>query len=164
MDQTLFTSIVTISLALLAGFITLLQVKSNIISASRVKWVEDLRNILSLYCSELENCSKLKLDFVDEIKKQSAGKDQYIEEKHYTVYANSANEVFKLQSKTFLYLNSDNISHKEILDLLRINSVLLHKEYEDHRHAIQANIEKIIFLAQKLFEAEMTKAKKLFNI
>lgn len=30
MDQTLFTSIVTISLALLAGFITLLQVKSNI--------------------------------------------------------------------------------------------------------------------------------------
>lgn len=119
---------------------------------------------MSLYCSELENCSKLKLDFIDEIKKQGDGKDQNIGEKYYIAYANSANEVFKLQSKTFLYLNSDNLSHKEILDLLRINSVLLHKEYEDHRQAIQVNIQKIIFLAQKLFEAEMTKAKKLFNI
>lgn len=81
MNEKLITSIITISLALLAGFITLLQVKSNIISNARVKWVEDLRNILSLYCSELENCSSLKLDFNDEVKNRNNSNDESIKEK-----------------------------------------------------------------------------------
>ena len=163
MSQTLITIVIPIMLALLAGLVALTQVKSNIISSARVKWVEDLRSLLSLYCSELENCSKLKLDFNDEVKKWNDENDQYIKEKFYEPYAHSANEVLKLQSKTFLYLNPDNPAHKEILELVRMNSVLVHEKYVDHRQAIQENIQKIISLAQRLFETEMEKAKKLFG-
>lgn len=163
MNETLITIVIPILLALFAGFVALTQVKSNIISSSRVKWVEDLRNILSLYCSELENCSKLKLDLNDEVKNWNDENDQYIKEKFYDPYARSANEVLQLQSKIFLYLNPDNPAHKEILELLRLNSVLVHEKYVDHRQAIQENIQKIISLAQHLFETEMEKAKKLFG-
>ena len=164
MTETLITNGVTISIALLAGLIALHQVKLNVMASARVKWIDDLREILSLYSSELENCSKLKLDFIEELNKPNGKGDEVINEKFYQPYANSAKEVLKLQSKAFLYLSTKKPDHKELMELLRINSILVHEKHANHREAIQKNIQKIISLAQSLFEIEMSKAKRLFKI
>lgn len=162
MAETLITNSVTILIALMAGLIALHQVKLNIISSARIKWIEDLREILSLYSSELENCSKVKLDFEDELKHK--GKTETVREKYFQPYTISSNEVLKLQSKAFLYLNSKDPKQKEIEELIRKNSLLLHDMNKDHRDEIFENIQKIISLAKEVFNLELVKSKSLFKI
>ena len=42
-----------ILVALLAGFLALLQVKANIISSARIEWTQNLRKLISQYISEI---------------------------------------------------------------------------------------------------------------
>ncbi len=162
MNEILTTNGVTILIALIAGLIALHQVKLNIISSARIKWIEDLREILSLYCSELENCSKAKLDFEDELIKNRGSAS--VREKYFQPYTISSNEVLKLQSKSFLYLNSKDPKQKEIEELMRKNSLLLHDIHKNHRDEIFENIQKIISLAKEVFAVELVKSKSLFKI
>lgn len=162
MNETLIANGVTILIALIAGLIALHQVKLNIISSARIKWIEDLREILSLYSSELENCSLAKLDFEDELKNK--GTTESVREKYFQPYTISSKEVLKLQSKAFLYLNIKDPKQKEIEQLMRKNSFLLHEMHRNHRDEIFENIQKIINLAKEVFEVELEKSKSLFRI
>ncbi|MCE2997118.1 MAG: hypothetical protein ACK5PC_17030 [Cyclobacteriaceae bacterium] len=162
MNETLITNGVTILIALMAGLIALHQVKLNILSSARIKWIEDLREILSFYSSEIENCSKAKLDFEDEL--QNNRSSESVREKYFQPYTISSNEVLKLQSKAFLYLNSKDPKQNEIEELMRKNSLLLHDMNQNHRDEIFENIQKIIRLAKEVFEVELVKSKSLFKM
>jgi hypothetical protein len=45
--------LIPIGLAFVAGLVALLQVKTNILTASKVKWIEQFRNVLSEFLKEI---------------------------------------------------------------------------------------------------------------
>lgn len=164
MSNTLIAIIVPVFIAFIAGMVALYQVKSNVISAARIKWMENLREILCLYCSELETCSVAKLDLED-ISKDKTGKDlDDVLDKFYYPYSNSAKELLKLQSKAFLYLDSKKPEHKKIEELIRKNSLLVHDRNINGRKEIQKNLEEIIIISKTIFEVEWKRSRKLFKI
>ena len=164
MTETLSTNIVTIIIALIAAMVALFQVKLNIISDARVKWIESLREALSQYCMEVELYSLTKGNFIYEGKGKTGLELENILNKYYPSLTDSGNKVLKLQSKVMLYLNSNNKKHKEIEDLLRQNSLLIHDTNADHREKIQKNIQQVIVLAKDIFKTEWKKSKRLFRI
>ncbi|MES2728284.1 MAG: hypothetical protein V4643_14340 [Bacteroidota bacterium] len=164
MSDTLLTNIGTIGVALFAGMIALYQVKLNIISNARIKWIEGLRDTLSQYCEKIEDCSESKNRLLYEINNKEEKEHNEALDKFYNPYASSAKEVLKLQSKTFLYLNSNDEKHKQIEELLRQNSLLLHEKHRDNGKAIHINTEKIVSIAKDVFKAEWKRSKKMFKI
>lgn len=164
MSETLITNSVTIFIALVAGMVALHQVKLNVISAARIKWIEDLRETLSLYCCEIEIATNAKLDLVDERKGKSGKELEEVLDKFYNPYVNASKEVQKLQSKIFLYLDSENPQHKRIEDLLLQNSLFLHRTSEDNRIEMRKNIAEITKIAKVIFKIEWRKSEVLFKL
>lgn len=164
MYETLITNGVTIFIALLAGIVALHQVKLNVVSAARIKWIENLRETLSQYCTELEKGSLIKANYFDERKCKTEPELDSILRKFYDPYKASSSEVFRLQSKIILYLNSKNQKHKEIERLLQQNSHLLHDFNGCHVVKIRRNTEQIIRISKDIFEIEWEKSRKLFKI
>jgi hypothetical protein len=162
MSETLITNSVTIFIALIAAMVALHQVKLNVISAARIKWIEDLRETLSLYCCEIEIATNAKLDLVDERKGKSGNELEEVLDKFYNPYVNASKEVQKLQSKIYLYLDSENPQHKKIEELLRLNSILLHKAPGDNRNEMRNNIVEITKIAKVIFKVEWRKSEVLF--
>jgi hypothetical protein len=164
MSEILITNSVTILIALIAGMVALHQVKLNVISAARVKWVEDLRETLSLYVCEIEIATNARLDLIDE-RKGKSGKDlEDVLDKFYNPYLNASKEVQKLQSKILLYLDSENTQHKKIEELLHLNSILVHKTPGDNRDEIRRNITEIVKISKSIFKVEWKKSKGLFKL
>ena len=164
MTNTIITNAVTIIIALFAGIVALHQVKLNVVSDARIKWIESLRDTISQYCTELHKCSLLKANFFDEKKDKTGQELENVLIKFYPPYSESSNEVLRLQSKVLLYLDSNDETHKQIEDLLRQNSLLLHDKNEYHIEKIRRNIEQIIRLSKEIFKAELKKSKRLFKI
>lgn len=162
MSETLITNSVTIFIALIAGMVALHQVKLNVISAARIKWIEDLRETLSLYCCEIEIAANAKLDLGD-VRQGKSGKElEDVLDKFHNPYVNASKEVQKLQSKIFLYLDSENSQHKKIEELLRLNSILLHKAPGDNRDEMRKNIVELTKIAKVIFKIEWRKSEVLF--
>lgn len=164
MYETLITNGVTILIALLAGIVALHQVKLNVVSAARIKWIEDLRDTLSQYCTKLDEISLAKANYFDERKGKTKPELDSISRKFYDTYKVSSSEVLRLQSKIMLYLNSKNQQHKEIEEVLYQNSLLLHNTNEYHLGKIRKNIEKLISISKDMFEIEWEKSKSIFKI
>lgn len=164
MTETLITNAATIIIALLAGIVALHQVKLNVVSDARIKWIESLRDALSQYCTELHKCSLLKANFFDEREGKTGQELDNVLSRFYPPYSESSNEVLRLQSKVLLYLDSNDPKHKQIEDMLRQNSLLLHDKNGYYVDKIRRNIEKIIRLAKEVFRVEFKKSKSLFNI
>ena len=144
--------------------IALHQVKLNVISAARVKWVEDLRETLSLYICEIEIVTNARLDLMDKRKGKSRKELDYVLNKSYNPYLNASKEVKKLQSKILLYLDSENTQHKKIEELLHLNSILFHKTPRDNRDEIRRNITEIVKISKSIFKVEWEKFKGLLKI
>lgn len=162
MSESIITNSVTIFIALLAGMVALYQVKLNVISAARIKWVEDLRETLSLYCCEIEIATNNRLDLLDARKGKSGEELEDVLDKFYVPYVSASKEVQKLQSKIFLYLDSENSQHKRIEELLHINSLLLHRAQGDNRDKIRENILEITKISKFIFKNEWKKSNSLF--
>src|SRR5690606_38489477 len=99
MSESIITNSITIFIALLAGMVAIYQVKLNVISAARIKWVEDLRETLSLYCCEIEIATNNRLDLLDARKGKSGEELEEVLDKFYVPYVSATKEVQKLQSK-----------------------------------------------------------------
>lgn len=160
----LITNSVTIFIALIAGMIALYQVKSNIIASSRINWIENLRETISSYCMEIENCCLAKINLHDERKGKTGLELEKVLDKFYQPYVESSREVDKLSKKALLYLNSKEDVHKKIEDLINQNINLVHDKKNDNRNEIQKNIIEIINLSKKVFKIEWEKSKKIFKI
>lgn len=161
---TLLTNFVTILIALLAGLVALYQVKSNIISDARIKWIESLREEISNYCMEIENANNSKNTLFDERKGKKGLELESIIDKFYEPYEKSNLKALKVQSKVFLYLNSEKPKHKEIEDLMNLNSLLLLDIDNFNRLEIKSNVSKIVFISKEIFTEEWKKSKEIFKI
>ncbi|MES2656064.1 MAG: hypothetical protein V4620_10775 [Bacteroidota bacterium] len=162
----LITNIVTILIGLIAGIIALYQVKSNIISSARINWIENLRESISSYCSEVTNCATIIANMHNSCKgKTGEDLDKTILE-YYSIYYDSANKSYKLGTKVFLYLNSKEKNHKEIEDLIYEISDHLHNRpmAELNRDKLEKDLNEIVKISKTIFKKEWDKSKKIFRI
>ena len=167
--------ITTISIALIAGFIALFQVRKNVISAARTKWIEDLREVVSKYITELNSVLVLydNMKFYSKklIEKKIAPNenDNFISTK-YNPYLQNTKIVEQLHLKIILYLNPHDNNHKSVINnLVEINGILSDVMtaknsvlLKDLNNMVQPHIEFIIEMMQKIFVLEHSKSKRLF--
>ena len=165
---------VPICLALLAAVVTLLQVKTNIVSASKVRWIDEFRNILSEYVSEIaKGLESYDGHFVDMHK---AGKESNSEQnENFKKYIESINIVTRLNFKLGLLLNSQNSIHvrlekelKEVQDIINEMATKLPKpKREDVQECMRNFFVKtpiITKIAKEIIESETKETRKLFVI
>ena len=166
-DQ-LTNNIITILLALVAAFIALYQVKSNVSSNYRIKWVEDLRHNLSEF---LEGSQRQQSLFADIVGKQKRmGKMEYPDFwEDFKVFNETQSGNIRMHSKLKLYLTSQNPLHKaieekldEIQAKLKITQPNLHTN--ENADDIANLVDETIDLAKNVFEEELDKSKKMFRI
>ena len=162
----LVTNIVTILIGLIAGIIALYQVKSNIISSARISWIENLRDSISAYCVEVGNCAVILTNMFNETKGKPLDEITKIISRHYPLYSESTNKSSRLGNKIVLYLNSDEINHKTIEELIDKISEHLHKKplAELDKDQLEKNVNEIIKVSKIIFKTEWDKSKKVFRI
>lgn len=168
MKLQLVANSITILLALIAGFIALYQVKSNIISSSRIKWIDNLRIAISNYSTEIVNCayivinSPLQLDYITDPKER----ESYAEES-YNRYINSSNKADIFANQIKLYLNSKEEKHQKIEELINEIGIYIHNQ-EDvskiEKEVVYEYVDEIIQLSKIIFKEEWEKSKKIFKI
>lgn len=157
-----FKNFLTIILALIAGFIALYQMKSNIIASARIHWIEDLRDSLSkLYPAALDTVisatnyrnAKISID-----KRES---DKYYKE--YCIHISNFNA---LSNKIIMQLNSNEPEHKILEDIIIIIDSKIDTANIDNITAqdIEGDLKLVVSYSKIIFKKEWDKSKKLFEI
>jgi hypothetical protein len=163
------TNAITIFLGLIAGMIALYQVKLNIISNSRIKWIETLRETISEYCMEISNCNILKINLLDENKRlkknleRKESDNEILLDRYYIPYSESAKKAEKLHVKIMLYLNSENDYHRKMESLMIKNTTLIRKFEIDNSNELDVNINEMILGSKEIFRIEWKKSKRVFK-
>jgi len=153
----------TIVIALIAGIIALYQVKSNIVSSSRIRWIENLRISISEYYQAslatglfLENW--MNLDENTEVNDDERELRRNYLDAHSTYFIKSNN--------IRMFLNPNKSDHKEIENIMdKIDTFFEEKNVRDINQALIENeLKKIVVLSRKIFKEEWRKSKKIFKI
>ena len=157
---------VTIGLGLLAGLIALYQVKSNVISSSRIKWIEDLRLYLSEYCVGILDTATIIQNIIDSCKEKSEEEGLKIVERDYHMYFKSRSETDKLCKKIILHLNTGDKNQDKIEKIIKETSFHINKKsiiaYDTGK--LENKVDEIIKVAKVIFRDEWKKSKKIFRI
>jgi hypothetical protein len=156
MDMVLENGI-TILLALLAASVALYQVKSNVVSAARIKWIEELRQEISelydsslsavLYLSMYNNCDPEDLKFYH----------QY-DQAHSKFYINA--------NKIRMKLNIKEEDHKRLDDLISELIFMLDSDniMEQDQVGVEIKLKEMVLISRSIFKQEWDKSKRLFKI
>jgi len=117
----LISIVTTVFLAVLAGLVTLAQVKVNNISKAIINWCENLREIISKYISEVRNLNYgLRILIEDKNYLLSNEKKKELEEK-YNELMKDSKKICEFGNKIKLYLNNkQNKLHKKLNELIDI--------------------------------------------
>ncbi|PHR47036.1 MAG: hypothetical protein COA32_08930 [Fluviicola sp.] len=148
---------ITILIALLAGFIALLQVKSNIISSARIKWLETLRVDLSeLYSSSLNTVHYFQRanENTGDIKNEANVK-----------YENNHSRCNILVHKIIMNLNPKEREHKKLIDLVnKIDEIIDSDSIENSSQTeLEKILKEIVTQSRLVFKPEWDKSKRLFK-
>jgi hypothetical protein len=160
----LLKNLITIIIALIAGGIAIFQMKANVISSARIRWIEDLRSTLSLlYPATLNVVNAYQLHF-EYAKMGDTYKDNT--DKSYYEYTKNMTEYNALANKARMLLNSRETEHKAIEDVLdRIDKKFdTEKTEKINIHEIENELRIIVSLSKNIFKKEWEKSKRKFQI
>jgi len=165
-NSQLISNLITILIALAAALIALYQVKSNIISNSRIIWIENLRTALSEYIAEVINCANILQNMYDCRLKDSGSEKEEALERYYSSYAESSTKIDKLGNRARLYLNSDETDHMKIEEIILNIDKHFHKDKlsDIDKARIEKNVNDIVNTSKLIFKTEWTKTKKIFKM
>lgn len=153
---------VTIFIALIAGLLALYQMKANIISSTRIRWIEDLRETLSkLYPVALNALNSYK-NRNNELKMEKS-EEAY---RYYMEYIKNLSDFNALSNKIKMQLNSSEPDHKrieEIIDILDSKLDLANIENATVQE-IEAHLKLIVSHSKNIFKKEWEKSKRIFKI
>jgi len=152
---------ITIIMALLAGLIALYQVKSNVISNARMKWMEELRTSLSELC---DSAARTLLNYNNYLKGQELADKDYRDD--YDRYMNSFSKFNILRGKVKLLLDPDNDKHIQIEELINDVSHKISNEKINITPSteLSAKLASIIELSKQIFKEEWKRSKKVFKL
>ena len=137
LDWGLFFTIITpILIAIIAGIFALKQVKQNVYMSSRVKWVEDYRDLISKYISAVMNTSSsistyksYEDNYNDILGKMMDGEsssdcNEALDDSRnrtlewHKTYSENNNKFNIYSNKVLLYLDAEAKNHLEIIELI----------------------------------------------
>ncbi|WP_437396648.1 hypothetical protein [Flagellimonas lutimaris] len=153
-------SIITIIIALIAGLVALYQVKSNVVSSARIKWIEDLRSALcDYYDSALR--STLYLESGDGFKKLG-----FSDETAYTRYEEQHSKYHLNSNKIRMLLNPNEKSHANLIKIMdAIDKFYLIENVQDiNQEKVEAKLKDIVEISREIMKTEWDKSKKIFSI
>lgn len=142
-------------LAFIAGCVALIQVKSNVIASSRIKWNDELKKTLSEYYTEVINTAYYFSSFLE-----TKNNDEH------KLYLAALTRYNALGNNIRMQLNSFEDEHRRIeLILDKIDKVF---DNLDNKMIDISNIEnelrEIVSLSKIIFKKEWKKAKKWYTI
>ncbi|KUJ61998.1 hypothetical protein AR687_10610 [Flavobacteriaceae bacterium CRH] len=158
---------ITVLLGLLAAFVALHQVKSNVISSSRIKWIEEFKNNISQHnnaiCQMIFYYSMfLKHRGKDESPKIESDKyyDEYVKF-HYLANIHEAN--------LFINLNPEEKMYQDIQATLKgirkaVNDMDEDSDTDVVYKAVSRQLQSLRSQSQKALKVEWRKSKKMFYI
>ena len=157
-----YKNAITILLGLVAAFIALYQAKSNIISSARIRWIEDLKSLLSEFYS-------VTIDVLSAYENYTSAKKNENDERriaHYTLYDSHSTKFNALVNKIKMQLNSDEIEHRNIEKAVEhIDTKLCIENIKKAtQNEIEEDLKEIITNSKIIFKKEWEKSKKLFKI
>lgn len=158
---------ITVLLALLAAFIALHQVKSNVISSSRIKWIEEFKNDISEHSTAVR---QMIYNYGMHLKYRDENEDPNIKNyRYYDEYIKCHYKAAIHESNLRMNLNLDEnmfIEIKKTLDKVRINI----DNFNSKLDADQTYTETAILLnrlrdqSQQALKIEWKKSRKIFYI
>jgi hypothetical protein len=158
----LVKNLITIVLALIAGFIALYQMKSNIISSARIRWIEQLRESLSnLYPNALNVFNAYEMHIIYQDRADAVQSNLF-----YGKYLQHLSDYNSLSAKIKMQLNSNEPEHKSIEDILdevdeKINQAMT---LSVSLEGVDNDLLRILNHSKNIFKLEWEKSKKIFKI
>ncbi len=147
--EKLWSNSPTIAVALLAAFIALYQVKMNLITAARIKWIEDLRKDIAEYCQTIAEI------LVQEQVQSNEVKYSIVEKLH---------EAIVIKQRLTMSLNLDERLHyilNGLVDYLFVNTDKKSLVEEVHINNLSKVMNYTLVVASKIFKTEWTKSKRV---
>ena len=155
----------TISIALIAGFIALIQVKSNVVSSARIKWIEQLKSLISeFYVVSIDVIYNYRE--YDEYEKRGLESEEKIKREHFKKYEKDHSTYNKVSNKIKMYLNLKENDHEVLENLIEAIDSKLDPKFisEESQSSIAEILEQITPVAKKIFKTEWDKSKRIFKI
>ncbi|MBA4241378.1 MAG: hypothetical protein C0448_11670 [Sphingobacteriaceae bacterium] len=153
---------VTIILALIAGILALYQMKANIISSARIRWIEDLRDTLSkLYPATLDILNSFENHKLhSKLNNPEKANESYLE------YTKNMTTFNALSNKVRMQLNSNEPDHKAIENILDEIDTKIHQHniFKITGEELEVYLKKIVVHSKVIFKEEWEKSKKIFKI
>jgi len=146
---------ITVVLALTAGLVALYQVKSNIVSTARIKWIEETRQDIS----QLYNESLGTILYWTNFKLNNKPED-------YNKYDISHSNFFILSNRIRMRLNIKEDRHLKLERILNDIEIMLDPDnIEKHKQEdIEIKLKEVVKLSREIFKIEWDKSKKIFTI
>lgn len=163
----LFTVVITTIGAIFA----LIQVKLNAITTARIAWIESLRENLSSFIREINYISSVINKMNDDIKQKEeregkSSDNTKILEKAYEDIMDRARDAEKYSVQIRLYLNTDELNHRNLIELLdKFADESWSEDIKKSQDLTRKLEEEILSASRKIFKEEWEKVKKfrLFN-
>lgn len=148
--------VVAVFLALIAAFFTLLQVKSNVISSSRIRWIESFKNDISEYTASVKesytNHKNYNLNGLSKIDKDF----------FYKEYSKAHTNSLILSSRIFLNLNIEENLHKNLEAILENIIDMTGSMEKINEEELNQKLIDLIDKSKIIFKLEWEKSKKIF--
>lgn len=147
---------------IIAGLLALFQAKLNIISNSRIKRIEVLRELISDYCMEVMHLVDLKGYLFEE--RDLSGLDEKVHQnllsEHVKSFDHSKNKINKIQTKILLFLEYKHENEKELKKIMVQNNSLIDDSDNLGKSKIANNVNKLVKESTELFVKELNKSSK----
>lgn len=150
-------------LALIGGLIALYQVKANVISSARIKWIEDFKSNVAQY-SSITNSSIFHFREFDD-PQNGDSRRQYHQQ-----YMDDVQKAMSIKGKIFMNLNRNEPNYEKIYQIVNdIENLTSHVNLKEickveNYSKLELKFDELNVATHQAMKAEWEKAKKMFYI
>ncbi|MES2544736.1 MAG: hypothetical protein V4548_07615 [Bacteroidota bacterium] len=147
-------------LALIGGLIALFQVKANVISTARIKWIEEFKINIAEYAS-------VSNEIIFSYREHSHSKDKDIADLYYQKYMECVHKSMTIKGKIYMNLNLKEHLYTEInkiiqrIEILTDHTNLEFISEEENYHKISDEFDNLNSITHKAMKVEWDKSKKM---
>jgi hypothetical protein len=148
-------------LALIGGLIALFQVKANVISTARIKWIEEFKTNIAEY-------SAISNEMIFSYREHNESKDKDRANLYYQKYMECIHKSMIVRGKIYMNLNLKKPLYKEISEIVKRIEVLNdHKNLEfickeENYPKISSEFDTLNLVTHQAMKVEWDKSKKMF--
>ncbi len=164
-DSPLVTYIITIILALIAALIALYQVKMNIVTSSRIKWIENIRESIGHFCSEVSIASLALVNLRGEALRVKDDEMEKVMDQYYPQYLDASIKADRIGKIIKLHLNLEEEEHKN-LDVLvsKIIDNMEEKKLADiDLNELDVDLNELVRISKIILKKEWDRSKKILS-